>query len=191
MNRLIIKYSQLFSFIYFKSSILKLISPVAIRDEIIVNPSEKFSCPTCNTKLADGTSYYPIYKNAASPGEIDAAAIDGVRQFKHDYGNFSKIDLKRAVLFEQFVKYLKSQKIEVIFYLPPLEPLAYTILREHKQYQNIFASERFYLVIARKYQFRVVGSYDPYSLKLNTEDFIDELHLKKRGLDKVFDQYLL
>ncbi|MEG1863512.1 MAG: hypothetical protein RR198_07900, partial [Oscillospiraceae bacterium] len=61
---------------------------------------------------------------------------------------------------------------------PPYHPIAYdTALANSEHYKGMFLAEVFCRDIAKKYNIKVYGSYDPKQLGLVGSDFMDELHI--------------
>lgn len=185
LNGLWVKYSQLLSFIYFKSSLLRYFSPSFINDGFLINPPGD-ACPTCDTRQADGTSFYPAIREKMTPTQIKSAALDAVSNFNNDFGEFTQLNQDYMTVFEAFVRHLTAHHVKVIFYLPPIAPYAYAIFKGNQDYKLIFAAEDYFIAIAEKYHATILGSYNPANLDLTMEDFLDGFHIKKQGLAKIF-----
>ena len=50
----------------------------------------------------------------------------------------------------------------------------------------VFVAQQYFNDIAKKYQLKIIGSYDPGRVKLSTKYFSDNWHLKTEGLNKLF-----
>lgn len=189
VNGIFEKYSQLLSSNYFIASLknFKLIRRISLTqlpiNNIIVNPGETVKkYANCYLLLPQGSRL-----NSIAEESVDSATADysGRTQISQTSRNMA-IDTESATLFEDFIRYLKIHHVNIIFYFPPYEPAAYLAIAEDRNYRNVYKIEDYFLNIAKKYNIQVVGNYDPNKLGLQSNEFIDYIHLKKEALDKIF-----
>ncbi len=88
-------------------------------------------------------------------------------------------------LFEKFIRYLLKENIEVIVYFPPYEPKAYLEMTTKRNTFAMNEAEHYFLHIANQYHLKILGAYNPYKLNLSANDFIDDVHLKRKGIQKL------
>lgn len=188
------KYIQLLSFNYFKDSLkniplirnaLKLNMPL---DGLIAKPAniDSYTYPSCITLFPDGSHYFSRndeYSTAAQVESLSSVQIQNIDSMI--------VEDKHRDIFEAFIKYLLKQKIKVVFYFPAYEPHAYYDIESDSKYNTINLVEQYFLAISRRYHIEVIGSYNPNIMSLNSVDFIDYIHLKRKSIDKVFNKKLV
>ena len=59
-------------------------------------------------------------------------------------------------LFEDFVRYLKVNKVEVTIFLPPYNPITYDLLLESNKYNMILTAEK-YLINFRYFNIALIN----------------------------------
>lgn len=183
------KYSQLLSLSYFKNSLKKsnlahqlMFSSLPL-DGIITRPSaaDLAALPTCYLQHPDGTRATAHSDEIVTPDQADRLSL---QDLQHPWP--TQIDAHYRDLFEHFIRYLISQNVHVIFYLPPYEPKAYAEFQKNPAYQVENVTEQYFLALAQQYHVTVIGSYDPEKLHLTSSDFFDYTHLKTHAFKKVF-----
>jgi len=185
------KYSQLLSSEYTYGSLKKcFLPPTVATDDVIIDPIGN-PCPSCFIRLPDGTRLYPIDRELTTSEEADSASVYALQQYPNDYGNYTELDKNYISIFEHFIAYLVNHHIKVIFYLPAYEPIAYSAILTDKRYAMINEAEKYFISVALKYNFQVIGGYNPSKLHLQASDFVDDLHLKKKPIDTIFKQQLV
>lgn len=101
--------------------------------------------------------------------------------------NFEHLDARapgRADALERFVRYMRSEHVDVTIVLVPFPPEVYDAfarLRGAKP-MSVEAEVR---AMAERTGSRVVGSYDPRLLGIGTRDFFDEDHLRPVPLSRL------
>jgi hypothetical protein len=176
------RYSQLFSIYYFKASIINYASA------LITNPTQQqlAQFPHCSLQFPNGT-------RLTSNREEATAAAQAIFSGTQDIQRSSMplvLDQEKMQLLDNFVNYLQHSGVTVVFYLPPYEPASYRALQKDPNYHVVSISEHYFLDLAHKYHLSVIGSYDPTQLNLNSDYFIDDVHLKKAGIDQIFQSQI-
>lgn len=91
-------------------------------------------------------------------------------------------------IFEKLVRYLLDLGTEVDLYLCPLAPSLWDrVMAEEKEYPILKELEKYANHVAKKYDLKITGSYNPYNLKMKDEDFYDARHVRHELLDVYFD----
>ena len=91
-------------------------------------------------------------------------------------------------IFEKLVKYLLDQEIEVDLYLCPVAPSLWDRIKaEEDDYPILGELEEYASHIAKKYDLKITGSYNPYNLDMGDEDFYDARHVRHEVLGTYFD----
>lgn len=136
---------------------------------------------------SDGSHYYPYNVRFRKTKEISKIASD-VENGAHMLQNMNKIG--HAELFERFILYLKSKKVEVIILLLPYNPISYKLLIQHKDYKIIQDVELYLNRFAVNHNIRLLGSYNPEKYNFKVEDFFDAYHPYEVVSRKILKDYL-
>lgn len=139
-------------------------------------------------RVDDGSIYYPYkirYKTS------DLVKLDAVAFAKYNPYSLGKYDeLTNLKFFEDFVGYLQLNKVNVILFLPPYNPISYDLLVESKKYNIILDVEKFLKNFAKLNNIEIKGSYNPHNYGLAYEDFFDGVHGRDLVLKKIFQRTL-
>ena len=139
--------------------------------------------------LQDGSWFGPRLLGPAPPEQakvVEAAAITQAEVPDAAHINFTQLDQERITCLEAFVDHLRSENVEVVFYLAPFHPSAYKILVQKDPV--ILQAEAYYRNLARDRGISVVGSYNPQQCSCTKEDFYDGFHPTASGVDKAFSK---
>lgn len=175
---------------YFTESIKKmawlrlLMAHQLSSQDVIFNPNSSALAdfPICYLEFPDGSKSTSSSSEALTASQVDAITNKDL----HEVIWPRQLHAKYQQMLDDFVHYLITQQVEVVFYLPPYEPVAYAAFQQDKTYQIVNAAEQYFLSVAEKYHLKVIGSYNPAQSKLDSSDFIDYMHLKKKGVEKIF-----
>ncbi|OGT37941.1 MAG: hypothetical protein A3F11_02920 [Gammaproteobacteria bacterium RIFCSPHIGHO2_12_FULL_37_14] len=169
---------------YLRSSIQNFIHKGDLSFKIIKSTqNQPNDYPGCHLHLPDGTRLTSKEDESNSSERADyAGAVE-----MHHFSSASLLPIKdKMQIFEKFIAYLLRQGIKIIFYLPPYEPTAYSVIQSNPNYKMIQMTEDYFRASAAKYHIKIIGSYNPVALNLHSNDFIDEVHLKQKGINKIF-----
>jgi hypothetical protein len=174
------KYSQLFSFSYFQSSVeflrAKKHQPIKPTDK---NVNKDF------TKLSDGSIMYDeAYRTGRRRKNMNLFRLS------YSIENFNNISDKYYQLLVAFISYLKQQKIEVEFYLGPIHPTLYEHILTTEKYKLVPLTEELYLNLASKENIKVYGSFDPKKYNLTEKDFYDLFHCNAATVEMIMKERL-
>ncbi|EKD73007.1 MAG: hypothetical protein ACD_45C00485G0013 [uncultured bacterium] len=187
ISRFLEKNKELLSPYYLIDSLknIKMLLKQDIKNRIIINPNtiQIDHFPSCHLHLPDGTYLTSITEESTSATQADYAGSVEIHRFSSTSLELSR---KKMELFEQFIDYLSKQGIEIIFYLPPYEPMFYSKIKKNSNDQIFNVTENYFRSIAAQHHIKVMGSYNPFLFNLTSNDFIDDIHLKKQGIDKLF-----
>ncbi|OGT37940.1 MAG: hypothetical protein A3F11_02915 [Gammaproteobacteria bacterium RIFCSPHIGHO2_12_FULL_37_14] len=183
------KYSQLVSSGYFIASLknFSLVRKLSLTNlppnKIIIGPEMDIkNYPNCSLLLPEGGRLNSIAEESVTAATADYLGKKKIIETSHDM----TINANDADLFETFITFLKARHINIIFYFPPYEPAAYHTILKDENYRTVYHIENHFLNLAKKYNIKVIGNYNPNKLSLHSNDFIDYIHIKKRALDKIF-----
>ena len=140
-------------------------------------------------RVDDGSIYYPYEKRYINNDQVKQDAIAFAKATKpYSLGKFDS--LNNIELFEDFVSYLKLNKVDVILFLPPYNPIAYDLLIENNKYKHILIAEKYLIDFAKLNDVDVKGSYNPHKYNLTNEDFFDGVHGRDQVLKEIFQPVL-
>lgn len=183
------KELQLLSLSYFQSSI-----------EFIIKTSNGKRCDYYGTLEKDGHENRIRYIDGSIEYEknIREISVEKVNNLAKSYiageiyqiENYKELSKKNSLMFEKMVEYLQENGIQICFYLSPYHPLVYNYLKENKDYQMVLQAEDYFRDIAKKRKIQVYGSYDPFLLECEENDFQDGMHLKRSSMSKSWKNVL-
>jgi hypothetical protein len=138
-------------------------------------------------KEIDGSIHYPYKVRNPDYDEVKKTAISYTKGRVYSLMKYNT--LSNTKLFENFIKYLKSKKVNVVLFLPPYNPITYDILTKNKKYKYIKISEQYINNFAIKYGIDIKGSFNPYKYEFTNKDFFDGMHGHDSVAKKVFKNY--
>jgi len=128
----------------------------------------------------DGSLHYPFYRRHPDFEKVKELAKNYTKGKVYSLENFS--ELANRELFNLFIDYLKENNVNIIFYLPPYNPITYDILKNNPKYAKIDEVENYLTSISKKKGITLIGSYNPHLYNLQSTDFFDGMH----SLEKVY-----
>jgi hypothetical protein len=137
-------------------------------------------------RVNDGSIYYPNKIRYKSNSEVKDDAIAFAKNKPYSLGKYD--NLHNIKLFEDFVRYLKVNKVEVTIFLPPYNPITYDLLLESNKYNMILTAEKYLINFAKLNNLNIKGSYNPHKYEFTNDDFFDGVHGRDRVFKKIFEQ---
>lgn len=131
-------------------------------------------------KITPEGRYIPYSKDFHTNSDIDNEVTEQIQSgVIYQLGKgFTDIPSDRWDDFEQLIKYLLDNGVEVHFYLPAWHPIVYEFFILHDDFSGVVKLEDDVRKLGAKYNILVHGSYNPVYNNFCTEDFMDWLHLK-------------
>jgi len=159
---------------------------------LMVNDLKFYIVDTTDTddfiRADDGSIYYP---NKIRYKSNDKVKVDAIAFAKYNPYSLGKYDnLNNIKLFEDFVRYLQLNKVEVTLFLPPYNPITYDLLLESNKYNIILKAEKYLINFAKLNDLDLKGSYNPHKYEFSNEDFFDGVHGRDRVFKKIFQPVL-
>ncbi len=138
-----------------------------------------------NIKLSDGSVLYGVaFRTAPEEAVNERAYLEHANAFTWMEPG-ATINKGLAALFEDYIAYLQSRGVNVIFYLQPYNPYTYEYAAEYRdEWGLLFDVEDYINSLAVERNIPVYGCYNPYVAGCFLEDYYDGLHLKD---DKIGD----
>ncbi len=180
--------SQAFSITYFQSSVKYIQSKGSY-----ILKQKRWGILDKNTEnlthyMSDGSWVYSLdYRNMTLENMIDYVNKYNIADMFSKGNHVSRHSID---IFEKLVLYLTGMGTEVNLYLCPLPPSLWDRIQNDgglNEYYILDELEIFANEIARKYNLKITGSYNPYNLNVQDEDFYDARHLRHEQLSKFFD----
>lgn len=137
-----------------------------------------------NYYLTDASLVYALSYQENPPEFVrkEAAEYDIETRFSRK----GHIDPYCAEMFEKLTAYLTGQGVEVELYLCPLSPSLWDRV-DNGEYYVLTELEEYAREIARKYDLKLTGTYDPYTLGMSDADFYDSRHVRHEVMEDYFD----
>lgn len=89
-------------------------------------------------------------------------------------------------VFEKLINYLQTKDVDIELYLCPFPPTLWNKI-DRKEYVMVDELEEYAKSIAKKYNLKLTGAYDPNVLGVSDEDFYDSRHLRHEKLSVFMD----
>lgn len=91
-------------------------------------------------------------------------------------------------VFEKLVEYLRNKGIEIDLFLCPLAPSLWNRVEVEKDnYPILDELEEYANHVAKKYDLKITGSYNPYNMEMSDKDFYDARHVRHEMLGTYFN----
>jgi len=178
-----VKWKQLFNYDYtianiqfYKSVILENEKIFYVTNTIDINDS---------IKLPDGSTVDPYSERSPEDDKVEQLAKAYTQGSVFALNNYYAMD--NVELFENFISYLQSKGINVIFFLPPYHPTTYDILGNDKKYSHIIIAEKYLKKFAIRHHIKLYGSFNPHTFGFINKDFLDGMHGRENVAKKSFE----
>lgn len=137
-------------------------------------------------KDVDGSIYYSYKLRYPNYDEVKHSAIAYAKGNVYSLTNYNSLNNIKE--FEDFIQYLKSRKINIIFFLHPYNPITYDLLQKNEKYQYINISEEYLNDFSTKNSIQIKGSFNPHRYEFKNEDFSDGMHGHEKVAKEIFKQ---
>lgn len=174
----LIKIKELLSIDYFRKALKNQNDTYYFTDKMVVNEF---------ILLSDGSRRYRKQLRENTRQKREQLAKDFIAKDAYHLSNFHQLDIFYQQLLEKFIQYLKQQNIEVHLFLSPYQPIVWDHFAKTEKYSMVSKTEKYLQSLAIKENVKVIGSYNPNNLQLNSEHFIDGMHLNRKGMSQVFN----
>lgn len=138
-------------------------------------------------KEVDGSIHYPYKSRNPNYDEVKKTAISYTKGEVYSLTKYTT--LSNRELFEDFIKYLQSKKVNVILFLPPYNPITYDLLIANEKYKYIQKAEQYLFTHASKQNITVKGSFNPHKYSFTNKDFFDGMHGHDGVAKKIFNNH--
>jgi len=137
----------------------------------------------------DGSIIYESSRRQRTQQEIELKAERYA--FKHPEGliNYRQLDPLRKQIFEEFLKIVKKDGVEIEIILIPIHPRSYDILSKNKIYKIIIDVEKYMVEVFNSLDIPVYGSFDATKCGCNSIDFYDAVHAKPEAIKRILFTY--
>ncbi|MGI6723275.1 MAG: hypothetical protein ACOX39_02705 [Arcobacteraceae bacterium] len=141
-----------------------------------------------NLRMPDGSIYYPYKSRFPDFKEVEKVAKSYTQGNVYSLENYKK--LFNIELFENLIKYLLENNVNIYFYLTPYNPITYDILMQNEKYKIINQAEEYIINFSKQNNIKIVGSFNPHNYNLTNEDFFDGMHSLDIAYEKIFKNLL-
>ena len=100
-----------------------------------------------------------------------------------------KIDPKGLATLDRLLQFLKKEGVEVYFVHPPFNPIYYDRVVNGSYKQGLERIEKITRDFAKKYDFKVFGSFNPHDIGCTAEMYIDAEHANPDCQHKLLQQF--
>ena len=69
-----------------------------------------------------------------------------------------------------------------MFFIAPYHQNVYKVYRSDDAYKNVLAFENYLIKLATQKKITIAGSYDPWKYTLDSSDFYDGMHLRRKAV---------
>lgn len=138
---------------------------------------------------SDGSNVYGARMRNSNEKIILRRVQENIPKFDK-FLKFAVINKELQVLFENFIHYL-NEKSNVIFFLPPYNPLLAEKFTDTK-YDIINKARSYFIDFAISNNIQIVGDFDPTKCKVTLQktDFYDETHPNRDSVERIFEAFL-
>ena len=136
----------------------------------------------------DGSIYYPYKIRYINNDKVKEHAIAFAKNRPYSLGKYDS--LNNIKLFEDFVRYLQLNRVDVTLFLPPYNPITYDLLLESNKYKHILIAEKYLINFAKLNDIDLKGSYNPHKYDFANKDFFDGVHGRDQVIKKIFEPVL-
>jgi len=136
-------------------------------------------------KESDGSIHYPHKLKYPNYEEVKKSAVLSAKKPVYSLERYTT--LSDTKIFEDFIKYLLVKKVEIIFFLPPYNPIAYDLLIKNNNYKIIHKVENHLINFSNNHNIKLIGSYNPHKYNFKNEDFFDGMHANENVIKKIFE----
>ncbi|MBI3272796.1 MAG: hypothetical protein HYZ53_27665 [Planctomycetes bacterium] len=178
------RYGRLASAATFQRSLRALVLGEWLKRPIRATDATEDEDPV---KRADGSMSYPRSVRERGVAEVRRLAVEFARRRPIAFlAGFTELDPELRRLFEAFVRYVRAQGIDVVFYLPPFHPTAYELVVSSEDGRMLVEVERYLRALAGREGLAVYGSYDPAQCECGEGDFYDSHHPRHGTNARIF-----
>lgn len=136
-------------------------------------------------KEPDGSIHYPYKIRYIKENRVRLNAISYSKKPVYSLERFN--NLHNLKLFDDFIKYIQSKNVKVVFFLPPYNPITYDLLMKQPAYQILDKVEKHLITFANKRNIEIKGSYNPHKYSFENKDFSDGMHGHDNVIKKIFN----
>jgi len=136
-------------------------------------------------KEVDGSIHYPYETRYIKANNVRESAIQYSKKPVYALERFNELD--NIKLFKDFIKYLQSRNVKVVFFLPPYNPITYDLLMKQQEYQILDKVEKYLITFANEHNIEIKGSYNPHKYSFENKDFYDGMHGHDKVIKKIFN----
>jgi hypothetical protein len=178
------KLTSFLSVRYFQESIKYIASGNYFQDDYFSTKTKELSS---NVRLDDGSLVYRNSFRNSDLSEINNKAKNYINGSVYSIEQFLSISDRYRNQFEVLINFYRNKHIDVVLFLPPYHPTVYNYINNNKEYKMIKNVEIYLNEFADKSNVKILGSYNPENLNLDSNSFYDGMHPKEEVIQKLFN----
>lgn len=176
---------ELFSIPYFQSSLSSLFGNKIIS---VSETSEEWT--VYGSLRPDGSYCYPEEYRNSGPEEIQKLAVSQTKEISKNKARIigsedMSFDDPNYVLFDDFLKSLYENNINTDILMSPLSPILWDYMLQHERYAPVLESAEYFRSVSEKYNFEIIGDFNPYTVDAKYTDFYDGYHYRPENVEKL------
>lgn len=180
------KYTALLDPSYFQASVDTYFRNKDSSNQPEIVPVEEIYNRDDIIKAPDGSIVYDLNFRTRRQEAADGDALTTANNDLLRLTDFDRLDPYYTQLFEDFIVYLQSKGVKIIFFLPSYHHYLYWAAQDNiEKYHCLFEVENYIKQMGAKYNIAVYGSYNPDAVGLTNRDFMDGLHMRYEAIKKV------
>ena len=149
--------------------------------------SEKLH-PTLDTLLPDGSiQWSTLHNEAFTPERAKKLALDFAA---HKRVSPPQIDPDGVAAVDKVFAFLADAGVEVYLAHPPYNPIYWDAVQGSPYMEGLRKVEKLTQDFAKKYDFKVIGGFDPYKVGCRKEQYIDSEHSRPECLGRIINEFL-
>jgi hypothetical protein len=177
-------YSRMFTPDYFQLALTNLLGQIVNGTGGGVRVYQAGDAVSGTTYFPDGSILVPPYMTA-NLGTLRPEA-EALRYAWDPPGGIPlQMDPRQQRILEAFVQHLQDKGVKVTFYLPPYHPTSYRLMLDSPN-RVVVDIQAYFIALAQKHGFDVIGSYDPAEAGVTEADFYDLTHITPDAILRIF-----
>lgn len=159
-----------------------------LRSPIKPYSSSEKSHPTLDTLLPDGSIQWSTLHNEAFTRErSQREALAFANQRRNDPPKLDEFGVESV---DKLLAFLADAGVEVYLAHPPFNPIYWDAVQGSPYMEGVRQVERLTKMFAAKYNFQLIGGFDPRKVGCTKDQYIDSEHSRPECLARIIDEFL-
>ncbi|MGI9465329.1 MAG: hypothetical protein ACR2OM_15410, partial [Aestuariivirgaceae bacterium] len=150
--------------------------------------STEKSHPTLDTLLPDGSIQWSTLHNEAFTAERSRREALAFAEQRRNHPPV--LDEMGVASVDKLLEFLSEAGVEVYLAHPPFNPIYWDTLQGSPYMEGVRRVEDLTKMYAAKYNFKVIGGFNPHKVGCTEEQYIDAEHSRPECLARIIDEFL-